>query len=156
MTLTGGTVTLSDYSDNSIVSDAGTLNNYDMIPGAGTIGDANLTLNNYATIDANDSIPLILDTGPAIINEAATGILEASSGSTLEIESNVTNNGQVLVKDGGTVELINDTITGGQINVSSTGDATKLEISGTVTLTGGTVTLSDSSDNYNRQRSGAR
>ena len=67
------------------------------------------------------SIPLILDTGPAIVYEAATGILEASSGSTLEIESNVTNNGQVLVKDSGTVEFINDTITGGQINVSSSG-----------------------------------
>ena len=77
-------MTLTDYSENAIVSDEGTLNNYD-------------------TIDATDGIPLILNTGPAIINEAAPGCWRPP-GRTLEIESNVTNNGQVMVEDGGTVD----------------------------------------------------
>ena len=237
VTLTGGTVTLSNDAQNAIISNsaAAELINYDPISGAGTIGDGNLTLDNFATIDATDATPLILATGlNAIINEATTGILEASSGGTLDIESdvtndgqvlaqdggtvglvnatinggivtvdgvldstgtsaidgaaitigvggtleltsgvltidpstidnsgtllatgdstlilddNVTNDGQVLVEDGGTVELVSDTITGGQINLSSTGTATDLEIAGTVTLTGGTVTLSDEAQN---------
>ncbi len=153
VTLTGGTLTLTDFTQNQIVSDgnATELFNSDLIQGAGTIGDATLTLDNSATIDATGANPLILDTGGnAIINELTSSTLEASSGSTLQIESAVTNSGQVLALDGGTVELVGDTVTGGNINVSSTGaaTATTLEISGNVTLTGGgTVTLTDFAEN---------
>ena len=50
--------------------------------------------------------------------------------------------------DGGTVELIADTITGGTVALNSAGAATQLQIEGTVTLAlGTTVTLTDSSQN---------
>ena len=61
----GGTVTLSDSAQNAIVSDpaAATLNNYDLIQGVGTIGDANLTVDNFGTIDADvNGGTLVLDT----------------------------------------------------------------------------------------------
>ena len=161
VTLTGGTVTLSDYSGNSIVSThdevagAATLINKDTLSGAGTIGDGsggiNLSLDNFGTVDATGTNPLIINTGSNPITNETTGILEASAGSTLEIKSNVTNvnatTSTIIALDGGTVELVNDTVTGGTINLDSAGAATKLEIAGSVTLTGGTVTLTNNGNN---------
>ena len=154
VTLTGGTVTLSDNAQNAIVSNgaAAELINYDSISGAGTIGDGNLTLDNFAAIDATDASPLILDTGAnAIINEATTGILEASSGGTLDIESNVTNDGQVIAQHGGTVGLVSAVITGGIVTVDGVLDSTgksaidgaaiTVGAGGTLELTGGTLTI---------------
>jgi hypothetical protein len=63
--------------------------------------------------------------------------LEASSGGTLEIES-VTNHGKIVELDSGTVELVNDTVTGA-INLDSTGTASRLEIARNVAPTGGTL-----------------
>ena len=158
VTLTGGTVTLTDDAHNAIISDgaAAELINYDPISGAGTVGDGNLTLDNFATIDATDATPLILDTGAnAIINEATTGILEASSGGTLDIESNVTNDGQVIAQHGGTVGLVSAAITGGIVTVDGVLDSTgksaidgaaiTVGAGGTLEATSGTLTIDPSS-----------
>ena len=158
VTLTGGTVTLSDNAQNAIVSNgaAAELINYDSISGAGTIGDGNLTLDNFATIDATDAVPLILDTGAnAIINEATTGILEASWRGTLDIESDVTNEGQVIAQHGGTVGLVGAVITGGIVTVDGVLDSTgksaidgaaiTVGIGGTLESTSGTLTIDPSS-----------
>jgi len=81
----GGTVTLSDNSGNAIKSGgaAATFTNVDnTISGAGTIGDAHLTLINESlgVIDADDVNALILDTGGNTITNA--GLLEATNGAT--------------------------------------------------------------------------
>jgi large repetitive protein len=86
----GGKVILSDSADNAIVTNgsAATLTNAgNAITGAGTIGDANLTLVNSGTIDANVGLPLIIDTA-AFTN---AGTLEATSAGGLVIDSNVNN-----------------------------------------------------------------
>jgi hypothetical protein len=85
----GGTLTLSNNSENSIVGTTSTttLTNVDnTISGAGQIGsgDGTLTLVNEAkgAIDANVAGTLTLDTGQNIVN---AGLLEASNGGTLLI-----------------------------------------------------------------------
>ena len=155
MTLSSSTTTtLTNDSHNAIVSThdevAGeaTLINRGTLSGIGTIGDVNLTLDNYGTIFAIASVnELILDTGTgssnAIINEAGAK-LEAKSGATLEIKSDVNNldpaTSVIQADDGGNVELINDTITGGALKLQSSGAATQLQIEGTVTLSSSTTT----------------
>ncbi len=82
----------------------------------------------------------MLSTGTnAIINEA-NATLEAKSGATLEIDSNVTNTGATIkANDGGTLELVKDTVTGGTIALNGSSLATTLQIEGTVTLATGTT-----------------
>ena len=98
-TTTSGAVTLTDSSDNKIVSNgsAATLNVSDnTISGAGTIGDAHLTLNVEAggVIDATGTnFPLIASTAGTITN---AGTLEASAGATLQIDNNVGNTGGTI------------------------------------------------------------
>ena len=103
-----GHVTLTDNAHNSIVSDglAATLTNFNMITGAGTIGDTHLTLINSGTIDATGINALLIDTGTntstagglvgsLTVTNNAGGILEASAGHTLQIDDNVLNNGLI-------------------------------------------------------------
>ena len=73
--------------------------------------------------------------------------LEVHSGTTLEIDSNVSNSGTLQADDGGTLELVANTITGGTIALNGSTAATTLQIEGTVTLAGGTTTLSDYAGN---------
>ena len=85
-----GVVTLTDSYNNFIDSNgsaAELINADNTISGAGTIGDASLTLDNetYGAIDANGTNPLILDTGAHTITNAGT--LEATNGGTLDIDS---------------------------------------------------------------------
>ena len=156
VTLTGGTVTLTNNGNNSIVSNgaAATLTNKDSISGAGTIGDGTggfLTLDNFGDIAATFTTELVLNTGAIAITNEAGATLEGKSGGILEIDSNVTNvnatTSKIVADDGGTVELVNNTITGGAIALNGATTPTMLQIEGTVTLTGGTVTLSDYSGN---------
>jgi fibronectin-binding autotransporter adhesin len=155
----GGDVTMSDSSHNLIGSDgsAATLTNYDTISGAGTIGDAHLTLVNEGTIDATGSHALVIDTGvnsfiPAgivgnlLVTNDLGGMLEASAGSTLLIEDNVANDG-VIKADASSSHLtaavvqINGNVTGsGSIEIFK--DA-QVEIGGSVS-SGQTVTFEQS------------
>jgi hypothetical protein len=139
-----GQVTLNDSSNNAIVSDgtAVTLTNVDnTISGAGTIGDAHLTLVNeqYGVIDADDVNALILDTGANTITNA--GLLEATNGATLEIKSGVANDGGTITASGAgsVVELFGVTITDGTLE--SSGGGVIETTSGTSTLSG--VTIND-------------
>ena len=80
-TLTGaGKVTLSNNAGNVISSNgaAATLTNVNnTISGAGAIGDSHLTLNNQGTINANDTLALVINTGSNTITNSGT--LEATS-----------------------------------------------------------------------------
>ena len=144
-------VTLSDDANNRIVGNglAPTLTNEGSISGAGTIGDSNLTLLNYGEIAASGlANELVLNTGANVITNKPGGILEARNGATLEIDSTLSNAGATIRADnGGTLELVNDAVTGGMIVLNGASLPTMLQIEGTVTLTGGTVTLSNYSGN---------
>src|SRR5256884_576115 len=154
------TTTLSNSANNFIVSTsdetggaASTLINRGNLSGAGTIGDANLTLDNYGDIAALYSTELVLNTAANAITNEAGATLEAKSGGILEIDSNVTNlnatTSKIVADDGGTVELVSDTITGGTLQLASSGNATTLQIEGTVTLSATTTTtLSNSANNF--------
>ena len=156
-----GQVALTDNTNNAIVSDGSSamLTNSNTITGAGTIGDAFLTLVNDGTINATGENPLIIDTGAntatsagpegshwsvgslEVTNDSA-GVLEASAGHTLQIDDNVLNNG--LIESGNAVgtsiAMVNvaGNITGtGSIDIF---DNAKLEIGGSVS-SGQTVTF---------------
>src|SRR6516165_3521454 len=132
----GGQVTLSDYANNAIVSDgpSATLNNFDTITGAGTIGDSNLALVNSGIIDATGSHPLIIDTGVNLVTNNAGGVLEATAGHTLQIDGNVENDGFIQAGDAGGCSVAVVDITG---SITGTGSIeifnnAKLEIGGSV------------------------
>ena len=154
-----GQVTLTDSSENAIVSDGSpaTLYNLDnTIFGAGTIGtgDGTLTLVNdqFGVIDATGTNPLILDTGNTITN---AGIFDAFNGATLLIENSVVANTGAIDVAAGSVELSNTTISGGSLSTASSGviiatgasaidnaviyNSGALETGGTLTLDGSTV-----------------
>ncbi len=91
--LTGnGHVNLSNNAGNAITSNGAvaTLTNINnIIAGAGTIGDSYLTLINQGTIDANGSVPLVINTGGnTIIN---SGTLEGTSTGGVNIDGKVSN-----------------------------------------------------------------
>ena len=151
-----GQVILTDSSGNFIVSNgsAATLTNVDnTISGAGTIGDAHLTLDNaqFGVIDADYSTPLILDTGSNTITNA--GMLEATGGGELAVHSTVVNSGGTVEANGGFVDFLLG-IGGGSATITNGG---KLEygwssnVATTFTGSGGTLMLDhqDQSDaNY--------
>ena len=147
------TTTLSNFAQNTIYGTSdealgvSKLVNKGTISGVGSIGDGttDLTLDNFGNIAAlSSSIELVLNTGTNAITNEAGGVLEAKSGATLEIKSNVTNvnatTSIIKADDGGIVELVADTITGGTIALNSAGAATALQIEGTVTLSDTTTT----------------
>ena len=156
-----GQVALTDNANNAIVSDGSSamLTNSNTITGAGTIGDAFLTLVNDGTINATGENPLIIDTGAnsatsagpegshwsvgslEVTNDSA-GVLEASAGHTLQIDDDVLNNG--LIEAGSVVgtAIAEVTVAG---NITGTGsidifESAKVEIGGSVS-SGQTVTF---------------
>jgi probable HAF family extracellular repeat protein len=96
-----GQLILTGDSQNAILSDLSpaTLHNVDnTISGSGSIGDADLTVQ-------NDQFGVIDATGVLALNAVTTtnaGTLEATSGGTLQIENSVSNTGTIEA-DGGTV-----------------------------------------------------
>ena len=157
----GGQVALSNANGgyNDIVSggSAATLTNVDdTIEGAGTIGDQYLTLTNEASgvIDADNS-SLTLNTGSNAIANA--GLLEATAGGTLTINSAVDNAATGMVEaNGGTVYVESvvgggslTTVNGGAIDVfGGAVENAKITAGSQVTVTGGeTLTLAGVIDN---------
>ena len=138
----GGTVLLTAYSGNSIVSNgaAATLDNYDLISGVGTIGDSNLTLVNDGTIEALGGT---LEIVPDI---SGTGALEIAGGATLQL-------------DGSTPEVINF-LTGTDILVlnDASGAAATVDAqstaSGTFTIQGSGIVSTTSGDGIDFTASG--
>jgi hypothetical protein len=156
-----GQVALTDNANNAIVSDGSSamLTNSNTITGAGTIGDAFLTLVNDGTINATGENPLIIDTGAntatsagpegshwsagslAVTNDSA-GVLEASAGHVLQIDDDLLNNGLIESGDIGSILLATVNVAG---NITGTGsieifDNAKVEIGGSVS-SGQTVTF---------------
>jgi hypothetical protein len=105
VTLSGGTVTLTNNANNFIFGAAGTdiLTNQETISGAGNIGNGQMGLVNSGTINANASSNLIINVSSSNFNN--TGTLEATGG-------------KVTIQGPGTTFFTNDnqttnTLTGG-------------------------------------------
>ena len=159
-----GTVTLGGPSAE-IVSNgaAATLTNSNTITGAGTIGDAFLTLNNQGVIDATGTNSLVINTGTNVITN--DGTLETTvANSVLQIESDVDNLGgtvAAICTDAATNSLVvlnRMTIAGGTLTTSGTGEIDPVYATldgasqGTLTNSGilevfGTLTLEGTIDN---------
>jgi hypothetical protein len=156
ITLTGGgTVTLSDQARNSL---NGTLDNQNnTISGSGSMGQGTLT--NSGVINAtsaNHNHLLIFYSGDLVTN---TGTMEASSGGTLDIQTNVANTGGAIqalagtgTSAGGTVLVTGVTVTGGALKTSGTGVNTGVVISNNTTFNGianaGTLQVADNTQTF--------
>ena len=137
MTLTAGAITGAAGTE--------TFDNLDnLIQGTGTISNL-LLLDNSGTIEATGGL-LTLNTGHQIDNDG-TGVLEASSGATLEIDDSLNNDGQ-LNTNGGTIDfkggaiVNNNAVNGIAIDHTFKVDVATLSLSGggLVTLTAGAIT----------------
>ena len=97
-----GALTLSDAAANQIngAGTATTLANAGLIQGAGQIGtaDANVSLTNSGTIDANGGNALRINTGAAQISN--TGTLQGTGGGGLNVSSAMLNAGLVWARTG--------------------------------------------------------
>jgi fibronectin-binding autotransporter adhesin len=123
VTLTGGTLTLSNNSQNYIFGlvSTDTLTNEETIQGAGQIGHGQMQLINTGTINSNSSAGMTIAANQGITN---TGTLEATNGSTLILSgSNIINNtGGTISANTGIINLSSTAIDGG--NVTLTGAST--------------------------------
>ena len=123
-TLAGtGKVAMSNSTNNQITG-GGTLTNEETIQGSGQLGANSLTLVNTSTglIDANQSTTLFINASGGTTN---TGKMEATTGGTLEFETDaVVNTGGTIeaIGTGSTVNLFTGGITGGTLT-SNTGGA---------------------------------
>ncbi len=151
VTLQGGGIvnmSVAGGGGNAFIQQSGgsfTLTNVNnTIQGDGVIGNGGLTLSNAATIDANVSGGTLQLNGSG--NVTNTGLLEATSGGTLEINNTVNNKGGNITANGGTVAMQGATVQGGTLN--TTGGGT-METVGSATLDGstasGAVTISSGS-----------
>jgi hypothetical protein len=132
VTLTGGgTVTLSDDTSNILapsVANSSLTNVNNTISGSGDIGNGSLAFTNDAAgvVDATSthSNALTIQTGAS--GATNLGLMEASSGGTLQLENaiantNGTTNGTIEALNGGTVLLNGATVSGGTITTAGTG-----------------------------------
>lgn len=147
VTLTGGgSIAMSNRTDNAIYSTAGgTLVNdtNNTIQGAGSIGLGNaFTLINKGTVNAKVSNPLTVNPTRPVIS---TGLLEASAGGRLKLSSPVTNTGGTIFATGANsvVSLSGSTITGGTLatNLAGTIDASNGTLVGVTINSGSVVTV---------------
>ena len=140
VTLSGGTVTLSNNSQNYIFgqNSADTLTNQETISGAGQIGHGVMTLVNTGTINSNQSAGMTIQASGGVTN---TGTMEATGGATLAMASTTVNNvGGTIAANTGTLQLNSSVINAG--NVTLTGAST-LQLN-TATIHGGS-TITNSS-----------
>ncbi|HUK83993.1 MAG TPA: thrombospondin type 3 repeat-containing protein [Verrucomicrobiae bacterium] len=114
----GGTVTMGNNANNRIVGvTTGTevLTNLDnTIQGSGQIGLNVMGLVNFGTIDANQSVPLVLDPNVTFVNN---GMMQARIGGKLQLLLGVYSNalGTIRALNTTTVELSSATIVGGTL-----------------------------------------
>src|ERR1700728_4164697 len=139
VTLSGGTVTMSNNAQNYIFGGVSTdiLTNKETIQGAGHIGNGQLTLANSGTINADQSAGITIQANGGVTN---TGTLEATSGATLALSNtgNVINTGGTIAANIGIVQVTNSTVTGGAVTLTG---ASTLQLSNG-TIQGGTLTNS--------------
>ena len=127
----GGSVTLSDNNNNYFLntSSGDSLTNVNnTISGSGNIGNNSMAFANQAggTVNAVSAAgnTLTIETGAS--GATNLGLMEASSGGTLQLEDNVVNtngtrNGTIKALTGGSVLLNGATISGGTITTAGTG-----------------------------------
>ena len=152
LTLSGaGTILLDNNAGNRIYGASATdilSNGSNLIEGAGQLGAGQLTFVNGASgvVDANQSNALVLNTGTIAVSNA--GLLEATAGATLDIQSAVTDTtaGKITAA-GGTVELQNGAVVTGGTLATSAGGAIAVAFNQTATLSGlankGSVAVND-------------
>jgi hypothetical protein len=81
----------------------GLLVNRSTITGGGRIGDNGLTINNQGTINANNPSAHLIFSGLPAIN---SGLMQASGGATLELETKLNNNGGTVTAQSGSFVLL--------------------------------------------------
>jgi fibronectin-binding autotransporter adhesin len=138
VTLSGGSVTLSNNSSNYIFGQVGadTLTNQETISGAGQIGNGTMTLVNSGTINANQSAGMTISANGGMTN---TGTVEATAGATLLFQNTrINNTGGTITANTGTLQVNSSMINGG--NVTLVGAST-LQLN-TSNIHGGTITNS--------------
>ncbi len=145
VTLSGaGTILMGTGGGNYIIGAAASdvLNNTgNLIEGAGQLGGGSLTYINGAgaIVDATDGNYLVLNTGANVVTNA--GLLEATAGGGLVIQSSVANTGGHITAAGANVYLQSGAdIAGGTL--TSTG-ASEIAVSNTATLDGTTNALTN-------------
>ena len=146
VTLTGsGNVTLSNNAGNVITSNGApaTLTNVNnTISGAGTIGDNYLTLVNQGTINANQTVALVINTGGNAITNSGT--LEGSSSGGLDLESNVSNARTIEALGTNAKVVIESIITNSTTGlILASGSGAQVDLAG-ATISGGTLQTSGS------------
>jgi hypothetical protein len=135
-TLTGttGKVILSDFASN-IIGGTGTLTNVkNTISGSGNIGNGTMGLNNQGTVDANQSVPLIINAAGIVSNSLT---MEATNGAILQLDAGTytqTSAGSITASETGnltsTVNLESGVvINGGKLTV--TGTTASIDLVGT-------------------------
>ena len=148
VSLTGaGQVTLDNDSNNLLygATAAATLTNVDnIISGAGRLGSGQLTLINdkAGVIDADDTTPLLLNTGNATL--ANFGLIEATGSGGLQINNTTIDDskgGSLLAATGSAVSLASATIIGGLLRTTGTGVFQTLDSATLLDATKSTVTL---------------
>jgi len=142
VTLTGGgTISLGEgASNNRVYGATGTdtlVNLNNTIEGSGQIGAGQLTLINDATINANGTLALILDTGNTVTNNK---LIEATGAGGLTIQSTTVNSGTAgtISAAAGIVSLQSATLQGGTL-LSSGGGSFAVISSATLDGTAHTV-----------------
>ena len=158
VTLSGGTVTMSNSVDNYIfgAATADTLTNQETIQGAGHIGNSLMTLVNSGTINANQSAGMTIQVNGGITN---TGTIEATGGALAFSSTTVTNTGGTISANGNTLSLTNSTINGGTVTLTGAatlqlnngtihgGSTLTNSSTGTIEVLGGTNTLGGTINN---------
>lgn len=140
VTLSGGTITLSNNSQNYIFGQVAsdTLTNQETIQGAGQIGHGQMQLINSGTINSDDSAGMTISANQGVTN---TGTLEATSGSTLVFSASgtINNAGGTISANTGTVNVTSSVVDGG--NITLTG-ASALQLNTGTIHDGSTITNS--------------
>jgi hypothetical protein len=119
VTLSGGTVTLSNNTNNQMcTATADILNKQETIQGAGKIGGSfgTLRLTNLGTINGNQSAGLTSDAAGDAVN---TGTIEATGGTLLVTGTNLNNLGGTISSSGQTLQVNSSTIFGGAVNLTA-------------------------------------
>jgi FecR protein/Carbohydrate binding domain len=150
----GGTVTMQGRAGEITAAASGAeLDNSSTITGAGSIGTGNnwLTLDNETggiiNADNAGSAALVIDTSSNTITNL--GVMEATHGGTLDIESSVNNTGGTISASGSNsaVDFSGVTVTGGTLETSDGGIIENVEGTSTlsgVSIAGGSLLQSDS------------
>ena len=139
---------LSDFAGN-IIGGTGTLTNVkNTISGSGNIGNGTMGLNNQGTIDADQSVPLIINASGTVSNSLT---MEATAGATLQLDAGTytqTTAGNILASEtGNALSAVNlesgVVINGGKLTITGT-TATINLVGASPTLTLNGVTISGS------------